>query len=84
MLHLKKIRGRALLITVDTALKPLLKRSLQPHFTAMGDPSHKNYLHLQGTENGLEHFIAAEAGIAHRVFEDFHDKIFTLSRENQW
>lgn len=79
VLHLKKIRGRALLITVDTALKPLLKRSLQPHFTAIGDPSHKNYLHLQGTENDLEYFIAAEAGIAHRVFRDFHDKIFTLS-----
>ncbi len=79
VLHLKKIRDRALTITVDTALKPLLKRSLQPHFTAIGDPSHKNYLHLQGTEKELEHFIAAEAGIAHRVFRDFHDKTFTLS-----
>lgn len=79
VLHLKKIRGRALTITVDTALKPLLKRSIQPHFTAIGDPSHKNYLHLQGTENELEHFIAAEAGIAHRVFRDFHHKTFTLS-----
>lgn len=79
ILHLKKIRDRALLITVDTALKPLLNRSLQPHFTAIGDPSHKNYLHLQGTQNQLQHFIAAEAGIAHQVFRDFQDHIFTLS-----
>lgn len=79
MLHLKKIRNRALLIAVDTALKPLLKRSIHPHFTAIGDPSHKNYLHLQGTEKEIRHFIAAEACIAHQVFRDFQDKIFTLS-----
>ena len=79
ILHLKKIKDRALLITVDTALKPLLKRSVQPHFTAIGDPSHKNYLHLQGTQGEIRHFIAAEAGIAHQVFRDFQDKIFTLS-----
>jgi tRNA (guanine-N(7)-)-methyltransferase len=79
VLHLKKIRNRGVFITVDTALKPLLKRSLQPHFTAIGDPSHKNYLHLQGTETRLQHFIAAEAGIASQVFKDFQGKIFALS-----
>ncbi|HLP57951.1 MAG TPA: 6-hydroxymethylpterin diphosphokinase MptE-like protein, partial [Candidatus Deferrimicrobium sp.] len=79
ILHLKKIRDRALLIAVDTALKPLLKRSIHPHITAIGDPSHKNYLHLQGTEKEIRHFVAAEACIAHQVFHDFRDKIFTLS-----
>lgn len=79
VLHLKKLKNRAVLISVDTAMKPLLKRSIQPHFTAIGDPSHKNYLHIQGTENELEHFIAAEASIAHQVFRDFHEKTFTLS-----
>jgi hypothetical protein len=79
ILHLKKIKNRALLLTVDTALKPLLKRSIQPHFTATGDPSHKNYLHLQGTQTEIQHFLAAEAGIAHQVFRDFQDNIFTLS-----
>ncbi len=79
ILHLKKIRDRGLLIAVDTALKPLLKRSIHPHFTAIGDPSHKNYLHLQGTEKEIRHFIAAEACIAHQVFKDFQAKIFTLS-----
>lgn len=79
ILHLKKINHRALIISVDTALKPLLSRSIQPHFTASGDPSHKNYLHLQGTENTLNHFIAAEAGVANRVYRDFQKKIFSLS-----
>jgi len=79
VLFLKKVKDRAVIIAVDTALKPLLNRSIQPHFTAIGDPSHKNYLHLQGMEKELRYFIAAEAGVAHRIFMDFKDKIFTLS-----
>lgn len=79
VLFLEKLRDRGVMVAVDTALKPLLKRSIQPHFTAIGDPSHKNYLHLQGCEEQLEHFIVAETGIAHQVFKDFQDKLFTLS-----
>jgi len=79
VLYLKKIRDRGVLIAVDTALKPLLKRSIQPHFTAIGDPSYKNYLHLQGTNSQVEHFITAEAGISNQVFKDFQGKVFTLS-----
>ena len=79
LLLLKKIKDRAVFIAVDTALKPLLKRSIQPHFTAIGDPSHKNYLHIQGTESELLNFVLAEAGIAHNIFKDFTDRIFSLS-----
>ena len=79
VLHLKKVRDRGVFIAVDTALKPLLKRGIQPHFTAIGDPSYKNYLHLQGTNPQVTHFIAAEAGIASQVFKDFQGKMFTLS-----
>lgn len=79
ILHLKKIRDRGIIIAVDTALKPLLSRSIQPHFTAIGDPSHKNYLHVQGTGSRVEHFILAETGVAHQVFRDFPGNLFTLS-----
>ncbi len=79
VLYLKKIRDRALLVAVDTALKPLLARAIQPHFTAIGDPSYKNYLHVQGTEKKIAHFIVAEAGIAHRIYQDFLPHIFSLS-----
>ncbi|MCP4220641.1 MAG: motility associated factor glycosyltransferase family protein [bacterium] len=79
VLHLKKLRNRGLMIAVDTALKPLLSRSLQPHFTAVADPSYKNYLHLLGTCGHLNHFLAAEAGVAFRVFKDFHQNLFTLT-----
>jgi hypothetical protein len=79
ILELKKIRDRAVIVAVDTALKPLLARSIRPHFTAAGDPSHKNYLHLQGTEHIPRHFIVAEPGISHQVYRDFKDRIFSLS-----
>ncbi|MCP4149755.1 MAG: motility associated factor glycosyltransferase family protein [bacterium] len=77
--RLKKLKDRGLIIAVDTALKPLLKKSIQPHFTCIGDPSHKNYNHLQGTETKIEHYIAAETGVAHQIFHDFNGKLFTLS-----
>lgn len=79
MLYLKKIKNRGVIIAVDTALKSLLKRGIQPHFTAVGDPTYKNYLHLQGAAEGLEWFLAAEAGVSHQIFRDFRGKIFTLS-----
>lgn len=78
VLHLAKIRDRGIIIAVDTALKPLLMRSIQPHFTAVGDPSHKNYLHVQGMGKQLKNFILAETAVAHQVFCDF-PHIFTLS-----
>jgi hypothetical protein len=79
VLLLNKIKDRAIMVAVDTALKPLLSRSIQPHFTAIGDPSHKNYMHVQGTGQKLEHYIVAEAGISHQVYKDFPRKIFSLS-----
>jgi hypothetical protein len=79
VLHLKKIRNRGLIICVDTALKPLLKRGIHPHFTVTADPSYKNYLHLQGTEEDINYFIVSETGISTRVFEDFKDNIFSVS-----
>lgn len=77
--HLKKIRDRAVIICVDTALKPLLNRGIQPHFTVTADPSFKNYLHLQGTETGIRYFLAAETGISTQVYKDFSKHIFTVS-----
>ena len=77
--YLKQIQNRAMLISVDTALKPLLSRSINPHFTAIADPSYKNYLHLQGLEKKIENFIIAETAISAQIYKDFHKDIFTAS-----
>lgn len=79
VLQLKKIGDRAIIISVDTALKPLLKWGIQPHFTVTADPSFKNYLHLQGTEKQLRYFLVAETGISSQVYRDFGPQIFSVS-----
>ena len=79
ILHLKKVNNRAVILCVDTALKPLLKKGIQPHFTVTADPSYKNYLHLQGTEDKLKYFLVAETGVSDRVFGDFAAHIFSVS-----
>jgi hypothetical protein len=79
ILYLKKVRDRAVIICVDTALKPLLKRGIHPHFTITADPSYKNYLHLQGTEEEIEYFLVVDTGVSTRVYDDFNDHIFSVS-----
>lgn len=79
ILHLKKNRDRAVIICVDTALKPLLKKGIHPHFTLTADPSYKNYLHLQGTENALKYFLVADTAIAAQVYRDFNEHMFSAS-----
>lgn len=79
ILFLKKIANRAVIICVDTALKPLLKRGIQPHFTVTADPSYKNYLHLQGTENRIGYFLVSDTGISSRVYDDFKRHMFSVS-----
>ncbi len=74
---LKKIDNRGIIICVDTALKPLLKNGIQPHFTAAIDPSYKNYLHLMNTEEEFENFVIAETGVASQIFKDYEGRIFT-------
>lgn len=76
ILFLKKIRDRAVLIAVDTALKPLLKRGIQPHFTISADPSYKNYLHLQGTDEEMKYFLLAESALSNQVYKEFGPHIF--------
>ncbi|MCP4149444.1 MAG: motility associated factor glycosyltransferase family protein [bacterium] len=79
VLMLKKIRNRGVIICVDTALKPLLKRGIEPHFVVTADPSYKNYLHLQGTESLLKYFLVSDTAISSRVYEDFKKSIYSVS-----
>ncbi|MCP4217900.1 MAG: motility associated factor glycosyltransferase family protein [bacterium] len=79
ILLLKKIRDRAIIMCVDTALKPLLKRGIHPHFIVTADPSYKNYLHLLGTEDLIKYFLISDTGISSRVYSDFRKHIFSVS-----
>lgn len=76
---LHRVQGRCIIIAVDTALKPLLKNNIQPHFTVTADPSYKNYRHILGTEEQIEHFILAESAVSTRIFQDLYKQIITVS-----
>jgi len=46
---LHEIKDKALIIAVETSLKPLLKRGIEPHVVCTGDPQEANYRHIKGT-----------------------------------
>jgi|GEM_PF-1649201 len=45
---LKKLRGKALIIAVDTAVKPLLSIGVEPDIVVSVDSQYANYMHLEG------------------------------------
>ncbi len=50
---LRKCKGYAVIIAVDTALKPLLERNISPDIVISIDPTQVNYLHFVGVEDNL-------------------------------
>jgi hypothetical protein len=82
--NIHELRGREeqiLILSTDTALKPLLAAGIDPHFVLTGDPSHMNYLHLKDAPT-REAFLVAEATSYPAAFEEFKDKTFACTFEN--
>ncbi|HTY63547.1 MAG TPA: 6-hydroxymethylpterin diphosphokinase MptE-like protein [Acidobacteriota bacterium] len=79
--ELRGIEDRALIISTDTALKPLLAAGIDPHFVMTGDPSHANYLHIKGAPS-RESFLVAEATSYPDVFGEFIERTLTCTFEN--
>jgi len=48
---------RALIIAVDTAVKPLLAKGILPHVVVTGDPQEENARHLKGVDLPETYFI---------------------------
>ncbi|PLX18764.1 MAG: hypothetical protein C0601_03830, partial [Candidatus Muiribacterium halophilum] len=47
---LKKLKGKALIIAVDTAVKPLLSIGVEPDIVVCVDSQYANYRHLEGVK----------------------------------
>ncbi len=75
IVYLKDMEKRGIIISTDTALKPLLSADIEPHFVVAGDPSYFNYLHLKDVFPEKTFFIT-EPSVDHRVFQYFGDKTF--------
>jgi hypothetical protein len=78
--ELRGLQNSALILSTDTALKPLLAAGIDPHFVLTGDPSPLNFLHLKGatTKDAL---VIAEASSYPSVFKEF-EKTITCIFEN--
>jgi hypothetical protein len=82
--NIHELRGceeNALILSTDTALKPLLAAGIDPHFVLTGDPSHINYLHLKGAPI-QKALVVAEASSYPGVFDEFAGKIVSCTFEN--
>ena len=75
IVFLKDFINRGIVISTDTALKPLLSIGLEPHFVVAGDPSYFNYLHLKGTSTKKTFFVS-EPSIESRAFQWFKGRTF--------
>jgi hypothetical protein len=76
--ELRGCENRALILSTDTALKPLLFSGIDPHFVLTGDPSITNYLHLKDAPT-KEAILVAEATSYPSVFEEFAGRIVACS-----
>jgi hypothetical protein len=82
--NIHELRGREeqlLILSTDTALKPLLAAGIDPHFVLTGDPSPTNYRHLEGAPS-REALLVAEATSFPAVFDEFSTKTIVCTFEN--
>jgi SAM-dependent methyltransferase len=76
---LRAIAGRALVIAVDTATRPLLAAGVTPDLVVGVDPSETNAAHLRdlGDVRGL--WLVGEPSLHPSVFPAFADRTFTFA-----
>jgi hypothetical protein len=76
--QLAAIRDRAVLIAVDTSLRPLLAAGIEPHLICTGDPQEANWKHLRGTAS-KEPYLVAEPMTYPLSMEQFKTRLFIAS-----
>jgi hypothetical protein len=83
---LREVAGRALLIAVDTALRPLLSAGIAPHLVVAVDPGEANARHLTDLPDTRGAYLVAEGSVSPRAFGTFLDRVFTfkVSDHHPW
>jgi hypothetical protein len=67
---------RALIIAVDTTLRPLRAAGIRPHLVAAVDPSELNAKHLIGATDTDGSWLVSEGSVDPRVFSAFAGRVF--------
>ena len=78
--------GRALLIAVDTALRPLLTRGLEPQIVVGLDPSELNARHFHGLPDCPDTWLVAESALDPSATSRFAGRTFwfRVARHHPW
>ncbi|MEO5821822.1 MAG: 6-hydroxymethylpterin diphosphokinase MptE-like protein [Vicinamibacteraceae bacterium] len=73
-----RLADRALVIAVDTALRPLLTQGVVPHLAVAVDPSERNARHLTDLEGADSTWLVAEPSVHPLVFPSFAGRTFVF------
>jgi hypothetical protein len=75
---LARLQDRALVIAVDTALRPLLAQGVSPHLAVAVDPSERNARHLTALDGAGETWLVAEPSVHPHAFPAFAGRTFAF------
>ena len=86
IVELKRLDGRALIIAVDTAVRPLVASEIHPHIVVSVDPSDINARHLNDLPDTGGAWLVAEGSLHPTVFPQFMGRTFTfrVSNHHPW
>jgi hypothetical protein len=77
--HLRAAQDAAIIVSVDTALRPLLSAGIEPHFVVALDPGEANARHLWDLPACDQTFLVAEASMTPVALEHFRGRMFLFS-----
>ena len=83
---LHQLQDRALLVAVDTAVRPLLAAGIHPHVVVSVDPSDTNARHLNDLPDVRGLWFVGEGSLAPSVFPQFVGRtfIYKVSNHDPW
>jgi hypothetical protein len=76
--QIKAVEDRALIVSVDTALRPLQAAGIRPHLVVAVDPSELNARHLLGIDDTEGSWFVSEGSIDPRVLPEFAGRVFSF------
>lgn len=84
--ELRPHRDRALVVAVDTALRPSLAQGVEPDLVVGVDPGEANLRHLSVGGAPLRTHLVAEPSLAPGSFDAFAGRVFTfrVARHHPW
>ncbi|MEP7305683.1 MAG: FG-GAP-like repeat-containing protein [Acidobacteriota bacterium] len=84
--HLRAIEDRALIVAVDTTLRPLRAAGIRPPVVVAVDPSERNGKHLVGIADSAGSWLVTEGSVDPGVLPEFTGRAFgfQVSNHHPW